>query len=312
MREFHTPVLLKETIKYLSIKPGEKYIDATVGGGGHTKEILKLGGKVLGIDCDPEAIEAARKSLQACPNSSWQLAQDKAMCRLVRGEVLHRLVRGNFVHLKKIGQENGFSQVGGILFDLGVSSYQLETSRRGFSFSLEAPLDMRMDSGLTVTAADLINGLNRGELEKLFAKYGEEPDARRIAKTICQARQTKKIETTQQLAEIIVGAKSKRRQGRHPATRCFQALRIAVNDELNNLKEALPQTLTLLKPRGRLVVISFHSGEDRIVKQFFKEIEKEGKMNILTKKPIGPSQEEKIQNPRSRSAKLRSGEKNEK
>ena len=314
MSEFHRPILLKEVNKHLLIKLGEKYIDATIGGGGHTKEILKLGGKVLGIDCDPEAIKAARKSLQACPTprrakralrgstSSWQLIQDEAM---------YRLVRGNFAHLKKIGQENGFSRVGGVLFDLGVSSYQLETPQRGFSFSLEAPLDMRMDSNLEVTAADLVNGLNRGELEKLFAKYGEETDSRRIATAICQARQTKKIETTQELAKIIVGVKPRREKfGRiHPATRCFQALRIAVNDELNNLREALPQALTLLKHGGRLVVISFHSGEDRIVKQFLKEAERKSEMNILTKKPVRPSQEEINQNPRSRSAKLRAGEK---
>lgn len=312
MKGFHQPVLLKEVVKYLLIKPGEKYIDATVGGGGHAKAILKLKGRVLGIDCDPEAIEAARKNLStACP-TSWQLVQGKAMCRLVRGKVMCRLVHGNFARLKKIAQENDFFEVAGILFDLGVSAHQLETSRRGFSFNLDGPLDMRMDPSLKVTAADLVNGLNKGELEKLFSKLGEEPEARWIATVVCQAREMRRIETTKQLAEIIIQAKRQKGFQIHPATRCFQALRIAVNDELNNLKKALFQALTLLKPRGRLVVISFHSGEDRIVKRFLKEAKENNQMEILTVKPVRPSQEEKTQNPRSRSAKLRVGEKNEK
>ena len=295
-KRFHEPVLLKEAIEYLRIKPGEKYIDATVGGGGHAQAMIALGGRVLGIDCDPEAISAARKYLSsACPlrrdvgvNTSWRLA------------------RGSFAGLQRIAQAHGFNKVRGILFDLGVSGYQLETADRGFSFNLEGPLDMRMNPDLKVKAADLVNGLNKRELNELFEKLGEEDDSGRISQAICCARQIAPITTTKQLAEIIV--KARRKRGRfektHPATRCFQALRIAVNDELNNLRIALPQAVGLLKKEGRLLVISFHSGEDRIVKQFFRE-----NLRLVTKKPIRATKEEIVANPRSRSAKLRVGEK---
>ncbi|HUS59870.1 MAG TPA: 16S rRNA (cytosine(1402)-N(4))-methyltransferase RsmH [Nevskiaceae bacterium] len=292
MARFHKPVLLKEIINYLKVIRGEKYIDATIGGGGHAQQILSLGGKILGIDCDPEAIKAAGRCLPtACP-TSW------------------RLVQGNFVHLKKIAEKNKYTGVAGILFDLGVSTYQLETPKRGFSFKLEGPLDMRMDPSLSVTAADLVNGLNKGELDELFSKLGQEHYSRRIAEAICRARRLKPIKASNELAEIIAKVRSKRGFIRlHPATRCFQALRIAVNDELNNLKNALPQALDLLKLGGRLVVISFHSGEDRIVKQFFRKKDEAGELRILTKKPVRPTQEEVGKNPRSRSAKLRAGEK---
>jgi 16S rRNA (cytosine1402-N4)-methyltransferase len=293
-KSFHKPVLLKEVIEYLNIKAGEKYLDATLGGGGHAQEILKRGGKLLGIDCDPWAIEAARGCLSsACPDASWQLA------------------RGNFAHLKEIALEHGFAQVAGVLFDLGVSTYQLETAERGFSFNLECPLDMRMDPDLQVTAADLVNGLSENELKEIFTRFGEERYARRLAGAIGRARQIKPIKTANQLAAIIL--KAWPRRGRferiHPATRCFQALRIAVNDELGNLRKALPQAGELLKPKGRLVVISFHSLEDRIVKRFFKEEEKEEKLRIITKKPIRPTEAEINSNPRSHSAKLRVAEK---
>lgn len=291
MSQFHEPVLLKEVIEYLHIKPKEKYIDATIGGAGHSAAILEKGGKILGLDLDPEAIEAAKKYLlQACPNTSWQLAQ------------------GNFAHLKKIAAKHNFSSVAGILFDLGVSRHQLEEGRRGFSFNSEAPLDMRMDPSLTVTAADLVNGLTQKELEELFFKLGDEHCSRQIATAICEIRQTKPITTCSQLAEVIT--KVRPRQGKlHPATRCFQALRMAVNDELNNLRAALPQAVELLKPEGRLVILSFHSGEDRIVKFFLKN---QRNLEILTKKPIEPTREEIKNNPQSRSAKLRAAQKNEK
>ena len=302
MKSFHRPVLLKETIEYLSVKKGEQYIDATIGGGGHSLEICQRGGKVLGIDCDPEAIEAARRRLStAClvpphrrgsTSSSWQLVQ------------------GHFEHLKSIAQKEAFTQVSGILFDLGVSSHQLETADRGFAFSRSGPLDMRMDPSLQVTAADLVNGLTKKELEELFSKLGEERYSQRIAKAICQFRKRKPIKTTQELSEVI--SQVVPRQKINPATRCFQALRIAVNDELNNLRKALPQAQELLKPGGCLVVIAFHSGEDRIVKQFLKQKSEDGKMKILTKKPIRAEILEVKNNPRSRSAKLRAAEKNEK
>jgi len=301
---FHKPVLLKEAIEFLAVKSGEKYIDATVGGGGHSEAILKSGGILLGIDCDPEAITAARRRLSsACP-----------LRHRVGAGASWRLVRGNFGDLKEIALKNDFFPVAGILFDLGVSSHQLETDYRGFSFNLKGPLDMRMSLDLKVTAADLINCLSENELAEIFFKFGEEKHSRRIARAICRARRLAPIKTADELAKIIL--RSRPRRGRfdrtHPATRCFQALRIAVNDELNNLKKALPQALEILKPGGRLVVLSFHSLEDRIVKNFLREKSKEGKIKILTKKPIGPTEEEIKENPRSRSGKLRAGEKNEK
>ncbi|HUV42384.1 MAG TPA: 16S rRNA (cytosine(1402)-N(4))-methyltransferase RsmH [Patescibacteria group bacterium] len=299
MARFHKPVLLKKVLEYLEVKEGEKYLDATAGGGGHTQAILKLGGKILAIDCDPEAVKAARVYLaSACPPGK---------------HYFWRLVSGNFKDLKEIAKKEGFSEVAGILFDLGVSSYQLETEERGFSFRDNGPLDMRMDPRLGVTAADLINGLNKGELNEIFSKFSQEHYSRRFAEAICQSRRLRPIRTTGELVAVIEKAlpgKAKRKMKIHPATRVFQALRIVVNDELNNLKEALPQAQDLLKPKGRLAIISFHSGEDRIVKQFFKDKESTSQLRIITKKPIRPTLEEIKENPRSRSAKLRVAEKN--
>jgi len=298
MSIFHQPVLLKEVIGGLKVKKNGKYLDGTVGGGGHALAFLKLGGKILGLDCDPEALDQARKSLSAaCPalqsgglKTSWFL------------------VKGNFKDLAKIALENDFSQPDGILLDLGVSSHQLETESRGFSFQSDGPLDMRMDPSLTVTAADLVNGLGKNELKKLFQKLGEEKLASRLAEAVVLARRLKPILTCRQLSEVILKIKSKKGKI-HPATQIFQALRIAVNDELNNLKEALPQAISLLKTGARLGVISFHSGEDRIVKNFLKEKESLGEVKIITKKPIVPSLQEIRENPKSRSAKLRIAQK---
>jgi len=294
--EYHKPVLLKETIALLKVKKEGIYIDATVGGGGHTQAILKAGGRVIGIDCDPEAIEFTRKRLsQACPvgASRWTL------------------IKNNFVNLKKIANSLNIEKVDGILFDLGVSSHQLETPQRGFSFNSEANLDMRMDPELKVTAADLINGLNEGELYELFTKLGEEHHSRAVARAICRARRIGPIKTCNQLAEIVVRSVPKRGKfdRTHPATRIFQALRIAVNDELNNLRGALPQAAELLKPGGRLVVLSFHSLEDGIVKNFLKEESEKGNLKILFKKPMVPNKVEVFKNPKARSAKLRAAEK---
>ncbi|TSC53989.1 MAG: Ribosomal RNA small subunit methyltransferase H [Microgenomates group bacterium LiPW_16] len=294
--EFHIPALSSKVREGLAVSEGKKYIDATVGGGGHTLEILKRGGNVLGIDCDPEAIE--------CVNRKWKIENRKW-----KGELT--LVRENFAHLKEIAEGHGFKRVAGILFDLGVSSHQLETKDRGFSFNTDAPLDMRMDPNLAVTAADLINGLNEGELYELFKKYSEEYHSWAIARAIVRARAIKPIRTCNQLAEIIIRAKGKRSRfdRTHPATKVFQALRIAVNDELNNLRKVLPQAIDLLEKGGRLVVLSFHSLEDRIVKNFLKDEVEKGVLRILTKKPIRPQEEEIRANPRSRSAKLRIAEK---
>jgi len=282
MTAFHEPALLKEAIEFLNVRPGKKYIDATVGGGGHAVEIVKRGGSLLGIDVDPDAIESARKKL--------------------------KVVQGNFKNIEKIARENDFYPVAGILYDLGLSSHQLEHSGRGFSFQKDEPLDMRADPKLKVTAANLVNGLAESELTKLFEKYGEESHARAVAGAIIRSRWDRPISNSKELAGIISRV-VRRKSKLHPATKVFQALRIAVNDELNNLKSSLPPAFGMLEDGGRLVVISFHSLEDRIVKEFFKNMIKRDLVKGLTRKPVTPSEEEIERNPRARSAKLRAVEK---
>lgn len=286
--KYHIPVLLQEVINILDPGQGKFFIDATVGGGGHTLELLKRGAKVLAIDRDPEAIEHVKK--------------------LQIGKGLH-LVRANFSHIKRVAEEADFSAVDGILFDLGVSSHQFEKAERGFSFMRSGPLDMRMDPDISIRALDLINNLGERRLYEIFKTYGQEKLSRSIARAICSARQIEAIETTDKLARIIEEAV--RRGGRgvlkiHPATKVFQALRIVVNSELLNLEDALPQTVDILKIGGRLAVISFHSLEDKIVKRFFKQ---EKRLQVLTQKPIGPTIDEILKNPRARSAKLRAAQK---
>lgn len=293
MDTFHTSVFLKEAITFLDIKQGKKYIDATLGGGGHTLEIVKKGGIVLGIDVDTEAIAyvSGRWKIEC---RSWNMPYENLT-----------LVRGNFKDIGEIARKHGFEKVDGVLFDLGVSSFQLDTGSRGFSFGNSGPLDMRMSSDLQVTAADLVNGLTKKELYELFKKYGEERFAWVVSENIVRVRGVRKITTTGDLATIIKKAVKGGQEKIHPATRVFQALRIAINDELHNVENALPQTLDLLDTKGRIVVISFHSLEDRIVKHAFGRFEKEKKGLILTEKPIVPTEEETAQNNRSRSAKLR-------
>ena len=301
--KFHQPVLLKQIINFLNIKPGEVYIDCTVGGAGHTIAILKKGGKVFGLDRDPEAVEFAKERLnKACP-----LEHQSG-----HGLASWEIIKGNFASLEKIVKEYKVRSPDGILLDLGVSSHQLDTKGRGFSFLKDEPLDMRMDPQLVVTAADLINGLHKGELNELFSRLGEEKFALSIAKTLVIVRKTRPIKTTKQLADIISRVyrrKYRTRSKINPATKVFLSLRIAVNDELNNLKKLLPQAINILKPKGRLVVISFHGLEDKIVKNFFKEGDKKECLVILNKKPVIPEDEEIAFNPRARSAKLRVVEK---
>lgn len=289
----HKSVLYKETLEALDIQPGEIYIDATLNGGGHTRGILEAGGRVLGIDIDPQAIKRVAREY-----GLEIVEQDK---RLAAASKALTLSQGNFVLMRDIAAKRGVWETPGVLFDLGLSSLQLDDAERGFSFNKSGPLDMRMDPNLSVTAADLINGLNEGELYELFTKFGEEYANRSSASAIVKARINKKIETTTQLSEIIQHS-TKRRGKIHPATRIFQALRIAVNDELNNLKKGLEEATLLLNKNGKLVVISFHSLEDRIVKNFFKEDER---LRVLTKTPTVPSRKEILDNPRSRSAKMR-------
>ena len=280
----HQPVLLKESLTLLNIKPKKAYLDCTLGSGGHTVEIIKKGGKLYGLDIDPKAIKRTKERInQVCPDA------------------FYKLKLGNFSKLKEHLQDFKLTSVSGILMDLGLSSDQLEYKDKGFSFQYDSPLDMRVDASLGVTAKDLINGLSKNELVKLFKKYGEEQYALSIANHIVLRRRQSPINTTLELANLITKVKRKR-GGIHEATKVFQALRIAVNDELNNLKTALPQAYDMLEKNGRLVVISFHSLEDKIVKNFFKE---NRGLNILTKKPITVSQEELRLNPRARSAKLR-------
>jgi len=281
----HKPVLLKEVLEYLDPQPGENFIDCTFGFGGHTLALLEKNGpdgKVLGIEQDKEVFEKF--------NHKERLT----------------LVNNNFNNLKKITKDYEYNRVDGILFDLGVSSWHFDQSGRGFTFQVDELLDMRLP-GSGLTAEEIVNQWSEKELVRIFKEYGEEKFPGRIARIICQERKNKQIRTTKQLVEIIRQVVPKKyTYGKiHFATKIFQALRIAVNDELNNLKKALPQALEILEPKGRLVVISFHSLEDRIVKNFFRDSAKENKLKILSKKPIGPSQEEIELNPRSRSAKLR-------
>lgn len=285
--KYHVPVLVKEILELFEVK-NEWYIDGTLGDGGHSLEILKNGGKVLGVDQDEEAIARAKERLGNL------------------GE--YRLVKGNFrdldtILVREFGKLRGFD---GILLDLGVSSYQLGTPERGFSFMREGVLDMRMDRNLGVSAKELVNGLNKEELEKLFLKYGEIND-KRIAKAIVEARKAKFIETTWELARIVEKIWKRRPGDIHPATTVFQALRIAVNDELHSLKEGLIKGLMVLKPGGKLLVISFHSLEENVVRDQFGEWEKQGLGKSLG--VVRPSLDEIYDNPRSRSAKLRIFEK---
>ncbi len=283
MDKFHQPVLVNQVLDYLAVAPGKKFIDATIGGGGHSQAIIEKGATVLGIDVDPEAVSFAQQRLH--PTHA-------------------QVVQGNFTELNTLAQTHGFKQVDGILFDLGVGSYQLDNPQRGFSFQADAPLDMRLDPSLSVTAADLVNGLGRKELYLLFTKLAQEKLAGAIASAIVQSRRLRPITTTGQLSQLVEQVYGYRGK-LHPATKVFLALRLAVNDELNNLKAVLPDAMELLKPAGRLVVISFHEGEDRIVKHFFRAQALKLQAEVLTKKPIIPSISEINLNPRSRSAKLR-------
>jgi len=292
MSDYHVPVLLEEAISYLKVKKGGKYIDATLGDGGHTLEILRLGGEVLGIDVDSDSIGRVGKRLEV---GGWKLENEI------------KLVRGNFKDIDKIASDCGFTEVDGILYDLGMSRFQLEGSGRGFSFQKDEPLDMRADPKLTVRALDLVNGLTENELDALFNKLGEEKFSRRFAGAISSRRRVKRIENTSDLKEIIRKSlpRGYRRGKLDPATKVFQALRMAVNSETSNLKESLPRAVRLLKPHGRLVVISFHSLEDRIIKNYINTERPKGDIRSLTKKPITPTEEEISRNPWARSAKMR-------
>jgi 16S rRNA (cytosine1402-N4)-methyltransferase len=293
----HIPVLPNEVLTILNPKPGQRYIDATINGGGHARMIAeKLGpeGKLLGIDWDKNIIAMLKERNQK------------------EGSAAMTLVCGNFADIKDIAESRGFAHVDGVLFDLGISSYHLENSGRGFSFLRDEPLDMRFHPGEDgVKAGDIINGWAPKDLEDIFREYGEERRARRIAKAIAAERKKHPLSSSLALARLIEKTvssptSSRKRRRMHPATRVFQALRMAVNHELENLKRGLEGALALLKPGGIMAVITFHSLEERAVKNFFRKKTEEKIMNILTKKPLLPSPEEIARNPRARSAHLRS------
>ncbi len=300
----HIPVLVKETVEALAVQPGGRYIDCTLGGGGHAAAILERsspGGQLLGIDADPEAIKIAGTKLRAYSGSTL-------------------LINENFINLRAICVRHAFYPVHGILFDLGLSSLQLNGNNRGFSFLRDAPLDMRLNPGQDITAADIINTSSETELARIIRVYGEEAHSRQIAHRIVQERS---IATTLQLVETIERAVGGWRGRIHPATKTFQALRIAVNHELEHLEAALKQAIDLLGFEGRLVVISYHSLEDRIVKQLMQRESRDcicppgtptcicghtACLKLITKRVITPSPTEVQLNPRSRSAKLRVAE----
>ena len=300
----HQPVLVEEVAELLAVRSGGMYVDGTVGSGGHAAAILDRAGAdgcLLGIDRDAEALGRARSRLSRC-----------------RGSV--RLVHGNFSEMQALADSRGFGAVDGIVLDLGVSSEQLDTAARGFSFTAEGPLDMRMDRSRGPTAADLVNGMAEEELTRLLREKGEERNAWRIARAIVRERGRGRIETTGQLAALVREAAGRRTGRLHPATRTFQAIRIAVNAELESLEKGLEDGLALLRKGGRMVVIAFHSLEDRIVKQCFvrhtarreslvqggwREYWDPPRVEPLTRKPVVPSREEIAANPRARSARLR-------
>lgn len=283
--------MVEEVITYLRCEPGKIFVDATLGGGGHASAILKRtepDGTVIGMEWDEEALSVAKEVLRPFGNRA-------------------KFFQENFIYLSKFIETES---VDGILLDLGVSSLQLEREERGFSFQKEGPLDMRMDLRIDQTAADLINSLPQKELEMTLLRYGEQRWAKRIAESVVRIREREPIQTTQALRKIIHEAIPRRFHSRRidPATKTFQALRIRVNDELGNLKKMLEIGWRFLKKGGRICILSFHSLEDRMVKEAFRKLEREGEMRILTPKPIGPSKEEVMNNPRSRSAKMRCAE----
>jgi len=290
----HIPVLLKETIDGLKINKQSVVVDATIGGGGHSKEVIKLLGQeglLIGIDQDSESLVRAKKQLS------------NAKCEV-------KLVKGNFRNIDTILDELGVKKVNHILFDLGWNMDQFEDNSRGFSYKLDGPLKMTLDDSSpedSLSAEEILNNWKEESLIDIFKGYGEERYSKRIAKAIVEARKVEPIKTTFQLVEIIKNSTPKRYlHGRiHFATRIFQALRITVNDELGALKEALEKGFSRLAPCGRMAVISFHSLEDRIVKNFFNDRKKEDTGKVLTKKPITATQNELLKNKRARSAKLR-------
>ena len=307
MNYWHAPVLKKRTLEHLNPAPGKIIVDGTLGGGGHARDIVQFlhpGGTLVAIDMDKDAIDAAKKVVAPAMDTQVHFIQD------------------NFANLDRIVRQLNINSIDGFLLDLGVSSFQLENVSRGFSYQDKARLDMRMDQNQALTAETVLNEFSAEKLEKIIRMYGEEKWARRIAQFIVKERQVNKMRTTDDLVRAVKAAipKNARKNGPHPAKRTFQAIRIYVNGELQNLENAIEKSISLLNPGGRIVIITFHSLEDRIVKRNFKyfasscicppslpvcQCKGKPKLKMMTKMPILPGDEEVIENPRARSAKLR-------
>ena len=295
-QKYHIPVMLDEVLDYLSLSPGKTIVDATVGTGGHSKSILERvlpGGRLIGIDRDEE-------SLAVCRN---RLSEFSDHCEFVHA---------NFVDIDNVLKGLSIKKVDGVLFDLGISSFQLEDPHRGFSFQQEGPLDMRLDKNSYISAYDLVNNLNEDEISTLLWNFGQERWHNRIAHLLVQEREKYPIVTTSQLANIVVRSIPHRYRHRyyriHPATRTFQAVRIAVNRELENLEIAINKSIAILEKKARICVISFHSLEDRVTKLSFRRAASEGLIQIIVPKPLTPTQSEIRNNPSSRSSKLRTAQ----
>jgi 16S rRNA (cytosine1402-N4)-methyltransferase len=297
-QEIHKPVMLMEVLEYLNPQPGQTVVDATLGMGGHSTQILQgiyPSGRLIGIDRDQESIRLAQERITAA------------------GQTNAQFVYGNFSDIDSLLKDLNVASVDGILFDLGVSSFQLQNAERGFSFQSEGPLDMRLDRNSYISAYDLINNLNEDEISSLLWSFGEERWHNRIAHNLVMERQRHPISSTLELSRIVVNAippRYRRYHYRiHPATRTFQAVRIAVNRELEALENAITKSIGLLKKGGRICIISFHSLEDRVVKHTFRKYQADGTIKIITTKPLTPGSAEIQDNPRSRSAKFRVAEK---
>lgn len=292
----HIPVLLSESIQFLQPKPGENFIDATFGEGGHTLAIwekIKPNGKILAFEWDSVLYNNGLKLL-----SKLQLMEKI------------KLVNKNFKKIKETVKKEKFQKIKGVIFDLGVASYHYDEANRGFAFKQEEFLDMRINpKEIKITAFEIINYFSREELIEILETYGEEKSAEKIADAIIQERKRKKITTTKELSEIVSKVKKTREKKIHPATQTFLALRTFINQELENLKEGLQQAFDILEPGGRIVIISFHGLEDRVIKEFVRRYKKEKRIKVITKNTVKPNKKEVKKNPRSRSAKLRAIEK---
>lgn len=294
--KLHIPVMLPEVIDYLDLKPGQIIVDATLGTGGHSLEILKRitpGGRLIGIDRDEDSLAVCRQRLSAFSGSC-------------------EFVHANFVDLDQVLGNLGIDKIDGIVFDLGISTYQLKDAERGFSFQQEGPLDMRLDKSSYISAYDLVNNLNESEISHMLWSFGQERWHNRIAHLLVEERRNQPIATTSQLADLVMRAipyRYRRSYYRiHPATRTFQAVRIAVNRELEILESAIKKAVAILKKKAKICVISFHSLEDRVIKHTFRALKAEGLIDIITAKPLTPAEAEVAANPSSRSSKFRVAE----